>query len=170
MNPAQLRARCEARLADLYIPRPFDLATFCQHLGSRRSRPILLLPMELAADSPSGLWIRGDRNDYIVYEQATTPLHQTHIALHEIGHLLCGHTSVVPPPGEHLDRLFATVDPRLVRRALSRTSYSTEDEGEAEMLASLILQRIHFQAGSPAPAPPVEPATAQILRRLESSL
>jgi hypothetical protein len=161
VNPAELRARCEARLAGLHIPDPFDLTAFCAHLADRRGRPIVLHPMELAAASPSGLWIRGEHRDYIVYEIATTPLHQTHIALHEIGHLLCGHESV-----ENLDRLFPTLDPRLVRRALGRAGYSSTEEFEAELLASLILRR----ASSAAPAPPVASSTDQVLRRLESSL
>ena len=161
MDPAALRARCEGRLADLDIPHPFDLATFCASLSERRGRRIVLLPTEMAADSPSGLWIRGERDDYIVFERTTTPLHQTHIALHEIGHLLCEHAS----PAVHLDRLFPNLDPALVRRALSRAGYSTDEETEAELLASLILRRAHLTPG-PSPATPTE----QILRRLESGL
>ena len=163
MDPAALRARCESRLAGLDIPHPFDLATFCAALSERRGRRIVLLPTELAADSPSGLWIRGERDDYIVYERTTTPLHQTHIALHEIGHLLCEHDS--PAAGVHIDRLFPNLDPALVRRALSRAGYSTEDETEAELLASLILRRAHLK-----PGPPLATPTEQILRRLESGL
>jgi hypothetical protein len=170
VNPAKLRARCEARLAGLFIPHPFDLTTFCAHVGSRRGRPIRLLPMELGANSPSGLWIRGEGTDFIVYEQATTPLHQTHIALHEIGHLLCDHESAVPPHGEHLGRLFPTLDPQRVRQTLSRTSYSSEDESEAEMLASLILQQTYLHPDQPPLLPSAESPTAQILRRLESGL
>lgn len=165
VNPAELRTRCEARLAGLDIPDPFDLTTFCAHVASRRCRPIVLLPTELPADSTSGLWIRGARRDYIVYESATTPLHRTHIALHEIGHVLCGHESATPHD-EHLDRLFPTLDPGLVRRALRRARYSSDEEAEAEMLASLILQRTFVSA----PARSVGPSAAQVLRRLESSL
>ena len=163
MDPAALRARCEGRLADLDIPHPFDLVTFCAGLSERRGRRIVLLPTEMTADSPSGLWIRGDRHDYIVFERTTTPLHQTHIALHEIGHLLCEHAS--PVADVHLDRLFPSLDPALVRRALGRAGYSTEEETEAELLASLILRRAHLD-----PGPPLATPTEQILRRLESGL
>ena len=165
MDPAALRARCERRLADLEIQRPFDLATFCARLSERRGRRIVLLPTELPADSPSGLWIKGERHDYVVYERATTPLHQTHIALHEIGHLLCEHTSPVHDAGVQVDRLFPSLDPALVRRALGRAGYSTDEESEAELLASLILRRARLAVGPP-PATPTE----QILRRLESGL
>ncbi|HEY1573255.1 MAG TPA: hypothetical protein VGG05_18075 [Pseudonocardiaceae bacterium] len=165
MHPAALLARCESRLANLDVPHPFDLTTFCARLSERRARLIVLLPTEIAADSHSGMWIKGERQDYIVFERTTTPLHQTHIALHEIGHLLCEHTSPLPPADAHLDRLFPTLDPELVRSALSRAGYSTGDETEAELLASLILRRAHLNPGPP-PATPTE----RILRRLESGL
>jgi hypothetical protein len=163
-----LRARCEAVLADVYIPQPFDLGEFADHIGKRRGRPILLLPIAMSPQSPSGMWIHGERCDAIAYEQATTPLHQNHIALHEIGHLLCGHQAGDDLDGRHLRRLFPSLDAALVHRMLARTSYSTDEEQEAEMLASLILQR----SGPPSavPAPPPSPAATQILRRLESSL
>ncbi|WP_163568814.1 MAB_1171c family putative transporter [Fodinicola feengrottensis] len=143
MDPKALRKRCEERLAEVAVPRPFDLGQFCAQLGESRGRPIVLLPVAIggsAADSPSGLLIRGDQRDYIIYERDTTPVHQRHIALHEIGHLLCEHGAASQLPDEHLRRLFPTLSPELVRRVLARTSYSTDEESEAEMLASLILR------------------------------
>jgi hypothetical protein len=168
VEPNALRARCEAVLADVYIPHPFDLGTFCERIGQRRGRPILLLPIAMPPQSPSGMWIRGERCDAIAYEQATTPLHQNHIALHEIGHLLCGHDAGGDLDDRHLRRLFPSLDGALVHRMLARTSYSTDEEQEAEMLASLILQRSGPPSAVPAPAP--NATASQILRRLESSL
>jgi Zn-dependent peptidase ImmA (M78 family) len=169
MDPTELRARCEARLADVHIPSPFDLAVLCAELGRRRGRPIALLSIAMDADGPSGLWISGSNADYIVYEQATTPLHQTHIALHELGHLLCGHESGTPVSGADVDRLFTQLDPRLVHSALGRTSYSNDDESEAELLASLILQRAEVRT-DPVGSRVVDPATARSLRHLGRSL
>ncbi|TCO49756.1 hypothetical protein [Actinocrispum wychmicini] len=166
MDLTALREWCDARLADVFIPNPFDLTVFCERLGARRGRPILLIPMSMGAPSPSGMWICGELRDYIVYEQATTPLHQTHIALHEIGHLLCGHESASRLDDSHLARLFPTLDPVMVRRVLGRTGYPTDEELEAEMLACLILERA-ARPGTPAA---LDRSTAEALRRLESSL
>lgn len=166
MDPIALRERCESRLASVPIPIPFDLTAFCTDLGRTRGRPITVVLIAMDARSPSGLWLSGTTADYIVCEQATTPLHRTHIALHEIGHLLCGHQPGGPGTGAHLDRLFPHLAPSLVRSALARTSYSTDEESEAEMLASLILQRA--QLGSPDAI--VDPDTAGVLSRLGSSL
>lgn len=161
MNPAALRARCEARLTDLPIPDPFDLTAFCARLSRDRDRPIVLVPMALAAGGVSGLWIAGEGSDYVVYEETTTPLHQVHIALHEIGHLLCDHQGAA---------LFATLAPDVVRRGLGRTGYSSAEETEAELLASLILRRSRAPALSPAPVSSVPPPVVAVLRRLEASL
>lgn len=166
MDPTTLRARCEARLAGVRIPSPFDLAEFSAELGRRRGRPIRLVTMTMPADGPSGLCLCGESADYVVYEQATTRLHQMHIALHEMGHLLCEHEQGAASRDTHLDRLFEHLDPGLVRHMLGRTRYSTEDETEAEMLASLILQRADLGAGTQAS----DPAVAYTLRRLRSSL
>jgi hypothetical protein len=170
VDPAELRARCETRLADLRIPNPFDLTVFCADLAQRRGRPIALLPMPLAGAGLSGLWLRADRTDYVVYEQATTRLHQTHIALHEIGHLLCEHQSVVPLTQDHLRDLFPSLDPRMVHTALGRAGYSNDEENEAEMIASLILERTRVKAPPAKPANSVPTPVAQVLRRLEDSL
>jgi hypothetical protein len=137
-----LTARCQARLADLEIPTPFDVSAFCAGIGRRRGRPLTLLGHALPADGPRGFCISTRNADYIVYEQATSPLHQEHIILHEASHLLCGHSGADGPAAEHARRLFPSLDPTLVGQVLGRTSYSTEEEQEAELLASMILRAV----------------------------
>jgi hypothetical protein len=168
MDSTGLRGKCQARLAGVDIPRPFDVREFCARLGERRGRPIALMPMSMPASSPCGLWISGEHNDYIVYEQKTTPLHQEHIILHEIGHLLCEHRTAGVLSDELIRQLFPSLDPAMVRRVFARTSYSTDEEREAEMLGSLIAQRIVRRV--PVSLDSVDQQTAEILRRLESSM
>ncbi len=95
------------------------------------------LPEQAAATGACGLWLGTDNADYVFYEPRTAPLHQEHIILHEIGHVLCDHhrsftgdDEPTGPPGE--------MQPHLVRRLMARTSYTTVEEQEAEMIASLI--------------------------------
>src|SRR5689334_12997234 len=135
-----IRRRCEARLRGLDLPSPFDAGAFCRSLAARRARPIALHPFHSLA-GPCGLWVATPTTDFIFYEQATTPLHQQHIILHEASHLLCGHTATRPREDERLRFLLPDLDEELVRSVLRRATYSAEDEQEAELLASLIVAR-----------------------------
>ncbi|MGW5446082.1 hypothetical protein [Streptomyces asiaticus] len=75
--------------------------TRCHHLAAQRARPLRLhpLPAEAAATGACGLWLATDAEDHIFYERRTVPLHQEHIVLHEIGHLLFNHRTVAVDGG-----------------------------------------------------------------------
>ncbi len=167
MDLKQQRKRCEARLRGLTLPVPFDVRSFCRSLAACRNRPLLLRPMASKA-GPCGLWVAGPTADYIFYERETSPLHQEHIILHEASHLLCGHHPA-PVSETGLSRLlFPDLEPEMVKEVLARAAYSLEDEREAELLASLILERA--RAGTPCGAPGVDSETEGVLKRLEASL
>ncbi|MDH6134293.1 hypothetical protein P3T37_003695 [Kitasatospora sp. MAA4] len=134
----RLRRRCEAVL-QAFGPIPsFSVETVCTRLSALRGRPLHLLPLPegAAAAGACGLWLATDAQDYIFFEQQTSRPHQEHIVLHEIGHMLFDH-----PGLELLDGLLPSDrlgSPELARRLLARTDYTTRQEQEAEMLASLI--------------------------------
>ena len=87
---------------------------------------------------PCGLWIGTADADYIYHEAGTTPFHATHIALHEIAHMLLGHRHTAA--WEQLISVLAPdVDQALIQLILGRGAYSTAEERDAETLASLIL-------------------------------
>lgn len=159
-----LTERCRKRLTELDLPQPFDVHALCEQIG-RRDRPIRLLPMDLAPGSPCGLWVCTDERDYIVYQRATTPLHQEHIIVHELAHVLCGHIDSAGLGDEHARRLFPHLAPDTVRRVLGRGAYCSEEEQEAEVLASMILQRAGRERRSSRAA-----AADANLRRLESGI
>lgn len=167
MDYAALTARCRARLDELDLPRPFDVRALCADLGRRRGRPVELVEMTLPPGAPSGLWLSTGERDYIVYEHATSPLHQEHIILHELSHVLCGHTSVSTLGQERASGLFPQLDPGMIRRVLGRAGYPSEEELEAEMLASMILRRAERYRRAPRVT---DPAAADDLRRLEAGL
>ncbi|MFI7104591.1 hypothetical protein ACIBK8_35275 [Streptomyces sp. NPDC050161] len=126
----------------LPLPTPFSAPELCARLAAQRDRPLHLrpLPTPVVPNMPSGLWLATDQEDYVLYDAQTSPLHQEHIILHEIGHLVCDHRSV---EGErHLYRRIDLADPASVRQALPRARYSDEQEQEAEMIASLILEGV----------------------------
>jgi len=85
------------------------------------------------------VWIATAKADYILYQQETSKAHQNHIILHELGHLLAGHTSDEQDDGL-LAGLYPDLEPDAVRRALRRTSYDSAHEREAETVATIILE------------------------------
>ncbi|MEU5001646.1 ImmA/IrrE family metallo-endopeptidase [Streptomyces sp. NPDC021622] len=135
-----LHRRCKALIRSLDIPSPFDVHALCQNIAQQQGRPIQLKALAMPAGSPCGLWVSTATNYYIFYEKQASPFHQEHIIVHELGHLLCGHTTAAVMTDETSRLLMPTLNPNMVERILQRTHYSTPEEKEAEMIASLILQ------------------------------
>jgi hypothetical protein len=142
VSDRRLRKRCEARLRDLPMPIPFDARTLCEQVARERGRPIRLFPMA-GLTGVCGLWVATETTDLIFYEEVTTPPHQEHIILHELSHVLCDHY----PESLPAQALLPSLDPEMVRRVLGRSGYSTAEEREAEMLATLIQQRARGGTG-----------------------
>ena len=169
MDRARLRRRCESRLRELELPVPFDVRVFCEGLARRRGRPILLRPLPRASGC-TGLWVATPAADVVFYEPETSPLHQEHIILHELCHLLLGHAPVGAPPRAQAGPagLLPDLRPDAVRRMLHRAGYPTEEDREAELLASMILEG----ASRPRPGDGARagPADELPVLRLESAL
>ena len=161
-----LRDRCEARLQTLPLPHPFDARTFCTLLGDERGRPIALHGVEHLVEF-TGLWVVGPTADHIFFEQDTSRLHQELIILHELSHLLLGHQPL-SVTGETLPAiLFPHLRRDRVLHVLRRAAYSRHEELEAELLATLILERTGGSA--PPMHPPGDEARTRLVRRLAVS-
>ena len=146
MKREQARRECEVLVADLDLPWPFELAELCARVGEQRGKPVVLMATAMSLGNLCGMWMGTAKADYVFYEQATTLLHQHHIVFHELGHILRRH-----PPKQILGADIArTLAPSLkagdVGRVLGRDVYNDDDEYEAELIATLLLQRI----GEPA--------------------
>jgi hypothetical protein len=143
------------------LPEPFDAEAFVAGLAAERGRPIELMPVSAPEGAPCGLLMSTERADYILYPANTTALHRRHILLHEVGHLLCGHTgSDAGADGVAIDaaagrQLMPSLSPELVRRVLGRTTYTEVEEREAELVASLLAQRVVRPEEPREPAPGV---------------
>ncbi|MGF1425602.1 ParH-like protein [Kitasatospora sp. LaBMicrA B282] len=144
--------RCRRIAESLPLPEPFDIPTLTESLAGLRGKPIELVPLSGPEHSPCGILIGTDRADYIGYPVNTTALHQQHIVLHEIGHLLCGHAGISPLGATAVRTLTPRLSDELVRRVLGRSAYSESQEQEAELIASLALQRVLRRPGPPAGA------------------
>lgn len=169
MNHEHSRLECEALVASLDVPEPFDLAEFCAGLGRQFEREIVLLSHEMAIGGLCGTWMRTAKADYVFYEADTSQLHQQHIVFHELGHILRRHV-----PGKELSKdLVRTLAPGIkvsdVFRVLGRDSYNDDDEFEAELTASLIQRRINLQPPREAPRA-TDPSASDIIARISTSL
>lgn len=160
----QLRRRCEARLQDLEIPDPFDVDELCAILARSRGRPMRFQPLHepRMIDTPCALWIAYEHEDVICVENATSPFHREQFIAHELGHMLCNHVTPVQLEGDYAHRLVPDLDPDLIKLMLGRTSYTTEQEREAETLATLILSRARRATGTP---PSTRPDIADAVAR-----
>lgn len=163
MSERALRKRCKRTLRTLDARLPLPVPALCERLGAQRGRPIRLVAYPLPVPGPSGLWIASPTADYVLYQQHTSTVHQDHIVLHEVGHIIAGHATV------ELDDRTSMLDPGLlrsaIRHAIGRTCYDAEREREAELVATIILERSSVLT---AILPPAEPDPAA--RKLQLAL
>ncbi|WP_150239996.1 ImmA/IrrE family metallo-endopeptidase [Streptomyces albofaciens] len=140
MHWRRLRRRCRRVIDGIPLPEPFSAQELCARLAVDRNRPLrlLTLPTPTGLGMPTGMWLATEEGDYVFYDGRTSPLHQEHIILHEIGHLVCDHRTAVED--QRLFRRIDIEDPHSIRQALGRSRYSDRQEQEAEMIASLILE------------------------------
>ncbi len=159
-RPDRVPADCSDRLRGCTSRAPSSWVpswTGSPHSAAARSiwnprspRPPALRPVD-----------RHQPGHYVFYDAATTALHRDHIVLHEVGHMLSGHSNLLS--GEVAQTLVPDLDPGSVESVLGRSHYSDQDEQEAEMIASLILRRADR-------TPARRPATSQqaeVLSRMD---
>ncbi|GIJ45067.1 hypothetical protein Val02_19530 [Virgisporangium aliadipatigenens] len=159
----ELRRSCEARLKDLDVPAAGGVAELCARVAEGRGRPIHLIPMAMPATHPCGFWVATHEADFILYEADTSRTHQEHIVAHELAHLICCHRGTVTLDEASARILFPDVDPQVVRDMLGRAAYTDDQEREAEVMASVLLERLS------RPEPPPSEAEGA-LARITSSL
>ncbi|QLE70917.1 hypothetical protein FGW37_04220 [Streptomyces rectiverticillatus] len=137
LRERELRRYCKRLLRRLDIQPPLKVEELCRKLGEHRGKPIRLIPWALPAPGPFGVWISRTDEEHIFYQKETTRVHQDHIILHEIGHILADHQD-----GGAMDEDLSVpgVDyPRdLILRRFRRTYYTEDYEREAELVATII--------------------------------
>jgi Zn-dependent peptidase ImmA (M78 family) len=90
-----LRRACEGRLAALGLSYEPDVLRLTERLSERRGRPIVLVPLQMRAFDPCGVWFASVDTDFICYEANTSKHHQEHIIAHELGHMICCHRGLL---------------------------------------------------------------------------
>lgn len=143
------------------------MPTLCERYGAKRGRPIELRPRHMPTPGPSGLWIETDRRDVIIYQSETTRLHQDHIILHELGHMIvaddAGEDEDLEEVVETWAELIPVFEPEMVRRVSQRCSYESEEECAVEAAATSLLEWSSVQGATPMSNDPS-------LRRVQAAL
>lgn len=163
-----LRRRARTLVDSLDLPERCDLPTLRDKMSVERNRQIRLVPLDMHGSGLSGLWLETDDADLIVYEAASGAQHRNHIVAHEFSHMLCGHHSTEAMTDQAARVLFPDLDPDLVRRTLGRGGYDHRDEQEAEVVATIMLERLG--RGDPGPPSVLSPGEADVLARIQTSL
>lgn len=139
-----VRARCLDVIRALPIPRPFDLERFRLGLGRGRGRALRLVA---ARGGAGGLWIATADEDYVFYPRDAPAVTQLHVIARELGHLLLDHAGAPAATSEIARLLLPSMDPGLVVSTLARTSYSKQDQDEADLFALLLLDHVEVETG-----------------------
>jgi hypothetical protein len=160
-----LRRKCRARIEALGTPDPWDFEEFCSRVAAYTGRALRVMQIPTLPDGLCGMYVSTAATDYVYTTMRSTAFHREHIALHEIGHLLAGHRSALGVQNL-ASLLLPDLDPAMVRAVLKRTSYTSEQEREAEYFATLVAQRSRPGRGRVAAADPV---VATVLSRLENT-
>lgn len=170
-----LQRQCEAIVRALDqriggISVPFDLNAFLDQLEADRGRPIELVPFSATVPGKlCGIWVGTDRLDVIYHEEATSLLHQDHIILHEIGHMVCNHTGAALSGADQVRSLLLTDAVRgQVETVLGRGAYTAVEEQEAELVATLILERATRPAAAARAMAPSSPEVTAAQQRIEA--
>lgn len=145
-----------AELEESYDFSTFSLDSFRRLVEEKQKRSIEFVPFCFPS-TISGGWLQLADKDFVFYEANVLPLHQVHIQLHELSHMLCGHGApdlIQESDFQTLQQLFAYVIDQLeypeqsddlIGPLLLRSPRTTLQEVEAEHLSELILERVSVQ-------------------------
>jgi len=165
----EIRARCEPRVAVLlqHVPEPWDVNVFLDRLERFRGRDIDLCEVSWTAGESTGAWRRRRDHDVIVYPANTSSLHQDHIILHEVGHLVCEHRGRCVLSLHEAQRRAPHLAPAAFAHLLDRVAVQAE-EHQAEAIATMLLARVSRQPRRWRRHVPLDASTAATVTRLTS--
>jgi hypothetical protein len=137
-------SKAEKVIEDLgYDFRTFTICNFVSYIAQQKQREIITIPWRMPP-TLFGAWMsdEDEPKEYIFYRNPAPMIHQVHIQLHELSHLLLGH-----PTLQINGRLIAKVlegEASLPFAGLPRLRSPQKDalEIQAEALASLIQKKV----------------------------
>jgi hypothetical protein len=144
-KPMRDGSRVQTILDALAYPfNHFQIDHFIAHIANYRNKPILALPLPLNR-TLYGVWIPAQKRDYIFCNDSLQPIHQTHVFLHEIAHMLLEHrlhrVDTVLPPDLH-DHLGGQYLLGRMRIAPNDVLVKNDEEQESEQFVYLIQKQL----------------------------
>lgn len=132
-----------AEIAHSYDFTQFTIEGFRRWVERRRGQRIVCVPWSLPPPL-FGAWLTSEAYDYVFFEENTFVVHQAHIQLHEMAHMLCGHPALeIDPEKASILLNDAHAGSTACKSLLLRAAFSsTEIELEAETLTALIQERV----------------------------
>nr|WP_228046735.1 hypothetical protein [Saccharopolyspora sp. HNM0983] len=152
------------------LPTPWDINEFCDRLERYRGRDIDLVPVRWTVGDSTGFWQRRGDRDVIGYTENTSGVHQDHIILHEIGHLISEHRGRCVLSAEEARQRAPHLAPAAFAHLLGRVSAEAEED-EAEIIATMVLARIARQSrrGRTRRGRTLDPRTSAALNRVAAA-
>ena len=134
-----------------YTFEQFDLESFVRCVEKQRGRRIDFFATDFPAGY-DGAWItaKDEPVEYICYDRTLSPLHQVHVKLHELGHIICGHQTL-PLSQDEMAQLLANGGDLSAVLCRANDLKPRRQEREAEMVATVIQTWVHGQAGPVTP-------------------
>jgi hypothetical protein len=137
--------QARAMLDELGLPESFPLAELHRRVEQRHGRRIHLIPHALPAEGPHGMWVIGDTDDYVFFDESAPPLRRLQIIGHELGHIVFQdkgrpvQDESLPglPPAERAHN----VNMRTLS-ACTRTAYDDLVEQRCEWFGTVVVQRV----------------------------
>lgn len=133
----------------------FSIHSLVRKIAEFQGRPIVLCSLAMPEQTDYGMWIAGPSFDFVFFERETARVHQDHIIMHELAHMLLGHKTA--PISEELEAellecksfsvIYDTPDAaEMLRRSMAEL-HERLREREAEALATLIQNEIIRRIG-----------------------
>lgn len=145
-----IRDICDDFFAAVPVLDPFTLHGFMAGVGRLLGRRIEAVAATPSATMSCGGLVSTPDGIVVWYPENTSVLHQGHVLLHEVGHLVLDH------PGQPvtlsanddrvltaLQRLMPDLPTDLIRHVLRRSSYDDAAEREAEQFATVAGPLLH---------------------------
>ncbi|WP_109701457.1 ImmA/IrrE family metallo-endopeptidase [Mycobacteroides abscessus] len=129
------------------VPSPWSVESFVDGISEWRGREVRLAGLDSnywqsgGSDLLTGLLVTLEHRDYVFYRLDVSARQQEHIILHEIGHLLLGHTNsqVLSGMTGNLFDQNLVPDSTSILRILQRTNLDVQEEREAEAFADAVM-------------------------------
>lgn len=124
---------------------PFSFKRLIERVAAMRKRPIQVVAWAMPDVTLYGLWLTSPSQEFIFFERETAVVHQELIILHELSHILLGHTTLDITNGTAT----AFLQNALMRSEIANlhlTAQERDAEGLAKALQLEIIKRAGLQA------------------------